>query len=66
MRVSITTGRANFSRLIRSVEKGERIIVARSGKPVAVIGPLPPELQPTPDEDQWLTDFLAEIKITLD
>ena len=66
MRVSISTGKNNFARIVRLAEAGQLIVVARSGKAVAVLGPLPPEFKPTPDEDQWLRDFLDETRITLD
>ena len=38
--ISLTAARARFSKLIDRVEAGERIVIARRGKPVAVLTPV--------------------------
>ena len=37
--VNIHEAKTHLSRLIERVERGERVIIARAGKPVAVLGP---------------------------
>lgn len=39
--VNIHEAKTHLSRLLERVEAGERIIIARAGKPVAELGPLP-------------------------
>ena len=39
MHVSIKDAKNRLSDLVRSVEKGERVVVTRHGRPVAEIGP---------------------------
>ena len=43
---NIHAAKTQFSRLIDRVEAGEEILVARAGKPVAKIVPIPPEQPP--------------------
>lgn len=38
--VNIHEAKTHLSRLLEQVEKGERIIIARAGKPVAELGPV--------------------------
>lgn len=38
--VNIHDAKTQLSRLITRVERGERIVIARAGKPVAVLGPM--------------------------
>lgn len=45
--VNIHDAKTNLSRLLKRVEVGEEIVIARNGKPVAVLVPLKrPVLQP--------------------
>jgi prevent-host-death family protein len=39
--VNVHAAKTHLSRLLERVERGERITIARSGKPVAVLGPVP-------------------------
>jgi prevent-host-death family protein len=39
--VNIHAAKTRLSRLVARAEKGERIIIARNGKPVAQLGPAP-------------------------
>lgn len=51
--VSVSTAKAQWSRLLALVERGERIVLARTGRPVAVLAPLPPQQRPrTPGLDR--------------
>ena len=38
-RVNVHEAKTQLSRLLEEVEAGERVIIARAGKPVAVLGP---------------------------
>jgi prevent-host-death family protein len=40
-RINIHAAKTRLSRLVARAEKGERIIIARNGKPVAQLGPAP-------------------------
>jgi prevent-host-death family protein len=42
MDVSIAEAKNRLPKLIRAVEKGEKVIITRHGKPVAQITPAPP------------------------
>jgi prevent-host-death family protein len=44
--VNVHEAKTHFSKLIQRAEAGETILIARSGKPVARLGPLEPEPQP--------------------
>jgi len=54
--VSVSTAKAQWSRLlarVEGVECGERIVIARTGRPVAVLAPLTPQRRPrTPGLDR--------------
>ena len=39
--VNIHAAKTGLSRLVARAEKGERIVIARNGKPVAQLGPAP-------------------------
>ena len=43
---NIHAAKANFSRLLRKVSAGEEVIIARAGKPVARLVPLPGKGKP--------------------
>jgi len=50
--VNVHAAKTNLSHLLERVERGERITIARAGKPVAVIAPLPlDEAAPLPPDD---------------
>ncbi len=60
MTVNIHAAKTNLSQLIARAEKGERITIARAGKPVAQLGPAPkakkrrlPPNDPLLNLDQW-------------
>lgn len=38
--VNIHDAKTHFSKLIERAERGERIVIARAGRPVAVLGPI--------------------------
>lgn len=40
--VNVYEAKSSLSRLVAAAEAGETIIIARNGKPVAQIGPIPP------------------------
>lgn len=53
--VNVHAAKTHLSRLLSRVERGERITIARAGKPVAVIGPVPAEERsPIPTDDPLL------------
>jgi len=39
--INIHAAKTRLSRLVARAEKGERIVIARNGKPVAQLGPVP-------------------------
>lgn len=39
--VNIYEAKSSFSRLIAAAEAGETVVIARNGKPVAQLGPVP-------------------------
>ena len=41
--VNIHAAKSGLSRLVKRAEKGERITIARAGRPVAQLGPAPQE-----------------------
>jgi len=45
MEVSTATAKNRLTELLRAVERGERVVITRHGKPVAQIGP-PPQGKP--------------------
>ena len=53
--VNVHAAKTHLSRLLKRVERGERITIARDGKPVAVIGPVPAaQRPPLPPDDPLL------------
>lgn len=44
--VTITEAKANLSKLIAMVERGEEVIIGRAGKPVATLAPLKVSREP--------------------
>jgi prevent-host-death family protein len=45
--VNVHEAKTHLSRLLERVERGEEIVIARAGKPIAVLSPyVPPERQP--------------------
>ena len=47
--VNVHEAKTNLSRLLKQVEAGEEIIIARNGKPVARLVPVREKRQPQPD-----------------
>lgn len=45
--VNIHDAKTHFSRLVERAEHGERITIARAGKPVAMLVAIEPEARPT-------------------
>ena len=65
--VNIYEAKSSLSRLISAAEAGETIVIARNGKPVALLGPVPqrPAREPgrmkgqiriSDDFDEWTED----------
>jgi len=53
--VNIHVAKSSLSRLIKRVERGERITIARDGQPVAQLGPVPKRSRPpVPPDDPLL------------
>lgn len=53
--INIHAAKTQLSQLIARAEKGERIIIARAGKPVAELGPMPRKKRPhLPPDDPLL------------
>jgi len=53
--VNVHAAKTHLSRLLERVERGERITIARAGKPIAVIAPLlAAEPRPLPLDDPLL------------
>jgi prevent-host-death family protein len=53
--VNIHAAKTHLSRLVARAEKGERIVIARDGKPVAQLGPAPrAKRRKTPPDDPLL------------
>ncbi len=44
--VTVTEAKANLSKLLAMVERGEEVIIGRAGKPVATLSPLKARLEP--------------------
>ena len=57
--VNIHEAKTHLSRLLQRVERGERIVIARAGRPVAVLQPVeaPPRRQPGHDRIVIHDDF---------
>lgn len=58
--VNVHEAKTNLSRLLAEVEKGKEIIVARNGKPVAKLIPLPgarkPRVLGKARDKTWMSD----------
>jgi prevent-host-death family protein len=52
--VSVNVAKTHLSKLLGRVERGERITIARAGKPVAVIAPAPADKRPLASRDDPL------------
>ena len=44
--VNVHEAKTHLSRLLAAVERGERVVIARAGKPVATLEPVPHERPP--------------------
>ena len=47
--VNVHEAKTNLSRLLKQVEAGEEVIIARNGRPVARLTPVRQRVQPRPD-----------------
>lgn len=56
MQVSVHEAKTHLSRLIRRVMAGEEIVIARSGRPVAKLVPMPGELPRVFGTDEGVFD----------
>ncbi|MEO8626153.1 MAG: type II toxin-antitoxin system prevent-host-death family antitoxin [Candidatus Limnocylindrales bacterium] len=52
MPVNVHDAKTHFSRLLARVEAGERIVIARAGKPVAVLAPVDEPQARRPGQDR--------------
>jgi prevent-host-death family protein len=52
--INIHAAKTRLSRLLARVEKGERIVIARNGKPVAQLIPMPKRRRPLSKDDPLL------------
>jgi prevent-host-death family protein len=50
--VNVHDAKTNFSKLLARVEAGERIVIARAGKPVAVLAPVDAPRDRRPGHDR--------------
>jgi len=50
--VNIHEAKTHFSRLVERVEHGERIVIARAGRPVAMLAPIAPPARRQPGQDR--------------
>lgn len=74
--VTVTEARAQLSALLDQVSKGEKVIISRAGKPVAILVSYNPEQKPrtpgrlrgkikmTPDFDDYPSDLAKSLGIT--
>jgi prevent-host-death family protein len=61
MTVNIHAAKTGLSRLVKRAEKGERIIIARAGRPIAQLGPVSQRerLRLSPDDPLLNLDTFA-------
>ena len=52
MTVNVHEAKTHLSRLLARVEAGERIVIARAGKPIAVLAPITESTPRTPGRDR--------------
>jgi prevent-host-death family protein len=74
--ISIAKAKAEFAALVSRAEAGEQIIVTRSGRPVACLGPVPAkkplvygdlaDLGPVPDDISLPQDVLDDFERAVD
>ena len=64
MTVNVHDAKTHFSRLLARVEAGERIVIARAGRPVAVLTPVEQRPERKPGHDRILIhdDFDAPLE----
>jgi prevent-host-death family protein len=64
--VNVHEAKTHFSKLLVRVEAGERIVIARAGKPVAVLGPVETKVQPRiPGNDAGLVEIMSDFDLPL-
>ena len=59
--VNISEAKAQLSRLVEEVQKGERVVIANAGRPVAVLTAFKTDPDPRPmggwkDRDVWIAE----------
>ena len=59
--VNISEAKAQLSRLVEEVQKGERVVIANAGRPVAVLTAFKADPGPRPmggwkDRDVWIAE----------
>ena len=52
-KVNVHEAKTHLSRLLAQVERGERVIIARAGKPIATLEPIPPLAVRKDCQDEW-------------
>jgi prevent-host-death family protein len=64
MEVNVHEAKTHLSRLLARVEAGERIVIARAGRPVAVLGPVDQPMPRKPGTDRIVVhdDFDAPLE----
>lgn len=55
--VNVHMAKTHLSRLLGRVERGERITIARAGRPIAIIAPVPAEERPSLSPDDPLLNL---------
>ena len=60
-RVSLREINQRLARYIKAAEAGERIVITRRGKPIALLSPLPPQKRPLDEaQEAALARFLNQ------
>ena len=57
VQVNIREAKAQFSRLLKLVEAGEEVVIARNGVPVARLVAVPKKRKPQPDQLKGIIAF---------
>lgn len=64
--VNVHEAKTHFSKLLLRVEAGEQIVIARAGKPVAVLGPVETTKQArVPGNDAGLVEIMPDFDLPL-
>ncbi len=60
--MSAAQANREFSKLLRAVQSGERVVVTSRGKPVAQISPAPEKDTETEQRQNEFREYLAELR----